>query len=147
MKKSNLFKSLKEVKKTVKDDALSVGAALIGGILGDVVYTKGKEQLPENYKKYTGVGVGVAGGALAVFSKNPMIKAGAHGMVGSAGTNILNDLAPDMSAKIGLSGLADTPVNTSFENQGLTEIEKMMLEALEAEKSGITETQIPGVQD
>lgn len=151
MKKSQLFKSMKEVKKSVKDDLLQVGAALAGGIVADIAYTKGKEQLPENYKQYTGAVVGLAGGALSVFSKNAMLKAGALGMVGSAGTNILNDLAPEMSAKIGLAGLADTQTQP-----GLSELEKMMLEALEAEKKNSSGTEVieneengifPGVQE
>ena len=150
MKKSNLFKSMKEVKKSVKDDLLEVGAALAGGILGDIAYTKGKEQLPENYRQYTGAAVGLVGGALSVFSKNTKIKAAAHGIVGSAGTNILNDLAPEMATKIGLSGLAETETVTS------SELEKMMKEALDAElraQKTQTETQetevteFPGVDE
>jgi len=147
--KGNLFKSMKEVKKTVKEDLFEVGAALVGGIVGDIAYTKGKEQLPENYRKYTGAAVGLAGAGLAVFSKNSKMKAGAFGMIGSASTNILNDLAPEMSAKIGLSGLADT-TGTETETPGFSDLEKDMLKTYMAEAEKVeTETTdlIPGVQE
>jgi hypothetical protein len=121
-KKKSLFKSKAQIKKSAKDDAVQAGISFLAGIGANVGYEQAKKRLPDNYAKFAGPAVALAGGALVVAGANPMLQAAGHGMLGASGTLVLNDLAPDLGMKIGLSGPAD-----ASQNPEMSELEREML--------------------
>ena len=130
-KKSKLFKSKAEIKKTMQQSILESVAAAGGGVATSFAYTAVKDKIPEKFQKYGGVLLVGAGTGLNVYAKDPVLKAVSHGIATAGGLHGINELAPDnLKTKVGLSlqGLGNAnPDNTDkISDEELRQIEAEM---------------------
>lgn len=129
-KKSNLFKTGKQIKSDIQGSIMESVAALAGGIGANIGYGQLKKVLPEKGKKFTGVIVATVGTAGNAVSNNPLIKAGSNGITGASGAMVIEDLAPpEMKAKIGLSGIGRVE---TMSDEDLQNLEAEMLKEFNA---------------
>ena len=129
-KKNQIFLSSKEIQKGLKDRVFETVVATAGGVAANFGYTFAKEKLPDNYKKFTGVGIMLAGAALNATGKHNLVKSAGLGIAGASGAMIIQDLAPDsIKTKFGLAGpVAET--QSELSNEDLAKIEADMLAEL-----------------
>ena len=113
-RKSKLFRDLKTVKKTAGKTAMNsgitVGTSLVGTGAMNLISAKIEN---ENMRKAMGPLALVAGMALEAFSENPQLAAVGRGLAVAGGYKTAETFIPEETkAKLGLSGVGNTPVKT-----------------------------------
>ncbi|MCF6365285.1 MAG: hypothetical protein L3J35_03690 [Bacteroidales bacterium] len=151
-KKSKLFKSKAEIKKSLQNSIMESVVAAGSGVATSFVYTAVKEKIPAKFQKFGGVGIIAAGTGLNIYAKDPLVKAAANGITTAGGVHTVNELGPDeLKAKLGLSleGLGNATGNTDkLTEEELRQIEKEMSESLADEDDDEeVPVEVPGLNE
>ena len=151
-KKSNLFKTKAEIKKTMQQSIMESVAAAASGVATSFVYTATKDNIPDNLKKFGGVGIIAIGTGLNVYAKDPVLKAASHGIATAGGVHTVNELGTDaIKQKIGLplQGLENSnPENAdTISDEELKRIEEEMTKGFEDENAEENPDEVPGLSE
>ncbi|MCF6185073.1 MAG: hypothetical protein L3J56_10740 [Bacteroidales bacterium] len=152
-KKSKLFKSKAEIKKSLQNSIMESVVAAGSGVATSFVYTAVKDKIPDKFQKFGGVGIIAAGTGLNIYAKDPLVKAAANGIVTAGGVHTVNELGDDkMKAKLGLSlqGLGNTETDNTdkISEEELRQIEKEMSENLDNEEADKDmPAEVPGLNE
>ena len=127
-KKKSLFKSKKEIEKTLTDSLFDSVAAAAGAVGASFGYNTVKDKLPPKILGFGGAIVAITGTALSVTANDSKIVALGHGITASGAFQLLSDKAsPKIKAKLGMHGLGELgkaeEIPTELLNQIANQIE------------------------
>jgi len=146
-KKSNMFKTKKEVEQSYKDSLLETVASGAGTILTGFGFNAVRDKLPETARRFAGLGVVGIGAAGNVFAKHSAVKAFSLGVSDFGFMQAIMDLKPDMGAKIAV--MPKTVTNEEVKGLGkrvLTQEDyRRIAEELENSEEIETEENIEGL--
>jgi len=162
-KKKSLFKSKKNIQKTLQNSLFDSAAAAVGSVGAAFGYNMVKDKLPAKVVSFGGAIVAIGGAGLSATANDSKLVAFGHGVTGAGVMQLVADKAPaSFKAKLGMHGIGaytqDVDVDVENEipadllNQIADSIEKAdaeyeNIEGVDEEGNFVENDAIEGVED